>query len=74
MINVIALKNALIGDTTGRSHCVHCRQKYRPLGNKQVVTQIHLYDILLLTIVLGFALNSRNNKNIILILGYNYYN
>ena len=49
-------KKALIGDTTSRSHCVDvfivrsigwCG----PLGNKQVITQVHSYDI--------FVINTR---------------
>ena len=38
------------------------------LGNKPVISQVHSYDIL----VLSFTLDSCNNKDIILILGYNY--
>jgi len=44
---------------------------YSPLGYKQVITHIRMIS-LLLTLVFGFASNSVNNKDIILILGYNY--
>ena len=38
------------------------------LGDKPVITQVHSYDIL---VILSYA-SSGNNKDIILILGYNY--
>jgi len=54
LLVIPALKEALIGS---------------PLGYKQVITQVHSYDIFVIN---ALPQTCVNNKNIILILGYNY--
>ena len=61
---------------TTRSHCLLFHKRSTdwdsPLGYKQVISHCTRRISLLLTLVLRFALDSCNNNDILLIVGYNY--
>ena len=61
---------------TTRSHCLLFHKRSTdwdsPLGYKQVISQYTRRISLLLTLVLGFASDSCNNNDILLVVGYNY--
>ena len=61
---------------TTRSHCLLFHKRSTdwdsPLGYKQVISHYTRRISLLLTLVLGFASDSCNNNDILLVVGYNY--
>ena len=61
---------------TYRSHCLLFHKISTdldsPLGYKQVISHYSHRITLLLTLVLGFALDLCNNNDILLVVGYNY--
>ena len=61
---------------TTRSHCLLFHKRSTdwdsPLGYKQVISHYTRRISLLLTLVLGFASDSYNNNDILLVAGYNY--
>ena len=61
---------------TTRSHCLLFHKRSTdwdsPLGYKQVISHYTRRISLLLTLVLGFASDSCNNNDILLVAGYNY--
>ena len=61
---------------TTRSHCLLFHKRSTdwdsPLGYKQVISHYTRRISLLLTLVLGFASDSFNNNDILLVVGYNY--
>ena len=72
---LLVTKEALIGEhnlkplLTGHKESIDWQSL---LGNKPVITQVHSYDILVINTHPWLRLGLCNNKDIILILGYNY--
>ena len=67
---------SIIDSSLTRSHCLLFHKISTdwdsPLGYKQVISHYTCRILLLLTLVLGFASDSCNNNDILLVVGYNY--